>query len=198
MLGAKGTTIQLTNCCKTYISGEEYLRRCKSVTLSNWRRILGNNTKAIRLINKLCPNGKICRIRLWNTNKFQKKHFTYGYTKHRRREQAVIIQSQLSWKLRKLGKNHTTTMRNIANAFPSVNHESLGEMLDSSVEPRTASFLKSRHEHSYMILQTNAGDATILKPKWGGLQGDAAMAQEFSATYDALMENWLRKKKKKG
>ena len=84
-------------------------------------------------------------------------------------------------------------MRDIANAFPSINHKSLGEMLDKLVQPRTASFLKSRHENSYMIIQTNAGDATILKPRSGGLQGDAAMAQEFSATYDSMLDKWLKK-----
>lgn len=71
-------------------------------------------------------------------------------------------------------------------------------MLDNSVEPRTASFLKSRHANSYMIIQTNAGDAIILKPTSGGIRGDAAMAQEFSAAYDPLLENWLEKKDEEG
>ena len=85
-------------------------------------------------------------------------------------------------------------MRDIACAFPSVNHKSLGEMLDKSAEPRTAVFLKSRRENSFMVIQTNAGDATILRLKCGGLQGDAAMAQEFSATYEPLLENWVARK----
>ena len=85
-------------------------------------------------------------------------------------------------------------MRDIANVFPSVNHTRLGEMLDKSVEPRTAGFLTSRHANCYMIIQTYARDATILRPKCGGLQGDAAVAQEFTAKYDPLLVNWLSTK----
>ena len=87
-------------------------------------------------------------------------------------------------------------MRDIANAFPSVNHDGLGEMLDEGVGPRASVFLKSRHENSYMVIQTSAGDATILRPRCRGLQGDAAMAQEFSTMYDLLLENLLGKQKK--
>ena len=53
-------------------------------------------TKAIRLINKLCPLGKVFHKHLWNKCKTKKRHFAYGYTKGRRREQAILIQSQTS------------------------------------------------------------------------------------------------------
>ena len=76
-------------------------------------------TKAIRLINKLCPLGKVFHKHLWNHCKTRKRHFAYGYTKGRRREQAILTQSQLSWKLRALGINHTKSMKDIANAFPT-------------------------------------------------------------------------------
>ena len=49
-----------------------------------------------------------------------------------------------------------------------------------------------------MIIQQKSGEATVVKPGCGGLQGDAAMAQEFSATYDPAIEKWLKVKEGRG
>ena len=122
----------------------------------------------MRLINKLCPLGKVFHKHLWNQCKTKKRHFAYGYTKGRRREQAILIQSQTSCKLRNLGINHTKSMRDIANAFPSIAHNSLNDMLDKVTDPRSARFLQHRHRHSYMVIQQNSGECTIIKPGCGG------------------------------
>ena len=89
--------------------------------------------KAVRLINIMCPLGKVFFKRIWETQDRQTYDFSYGYTKNRRREQAILVKHVVSWKLRKKFKeqgnrkckdyNHTTTYRDVANAFPSPKHE---------------------------------------------------------------------------
>ena len=115
-----------------------------NMQISETFKIDNNNgkkgTKAMCLINKLCPLGRVFNKHLWNHCKTQKRHFAYGYTKGRRREQAILIQSQTSWKLRNLGINHTKSMRDIANAFPSIAHKSLNDMLDKVTDQRSAKF----------------------------------------------------------
>ena len=49
-----------------------------------------------------------------------------------------------------------------------------------------------------MIIQQNPGDVTMIKPGCGGLQGDSAMAQQFSATYDPVLEAWIKIKEEQG
>ena len=61
--------------------------------------------------------------------------------------------------------------------FPSIAHTSLNDMLEEVAEPRSATFLQHRHRQSYMIIQQNSGEVTMIKPGCGGLQGDTPMAQ---------------------
>jgi hypothetical protein len=49
-----------------------------------------------------------------------------------------------------------------------------------------------------MVIQQNSGEVTIIKPGCGGLQGDSAMAQKFSATYDPVLEAWINEKDEEG
>ncbi len=79
----------------------------------------GNNKqrcKAVRVINKLCPAGK--------------QDFSFGFTKGSRREQAIFIANTTTWKLRKQGLSYTQSMHDVANAFPSMSHNTLDGMLE--------------------------------------------------------------------
>ena len=58
------------------------------------------STKAIRLINMMCPMGKVFFKRIWNEKKRKLYHCSYGYTKNRRREQALLVQKAVGWKLK--------------------------------------------------------------------------------------------------
>ena len=94
---------------------------------------------SIRLINLLCPMGKVFFTALWAAVHKPTYDFAYGFKKNRRREQAIMIQNCLRWRLRDLQKqqpmgqkakfNHTSTLRDIANAFPSLGHGALEHML---------------------------------------------------------------------
>ena len=97
---------------------------------------------SIRLINLLCPMGKAFFKSLWIKLDRPLYPFAYGFRRNRRREQAILIQNCVRWRLRDLRNqqpdsrkifNHTSTLRDIANAFPSMGHEALNYMLDDPV-----------------------------------------------------------------
>ena len=87
------------------------------------------DTKAVRLINMLCPLGKAFFKIIWDEAECTKYDFAYGFYDGRRREQAILVQYVTTWKLRtatrnsgnnsKSDFNHITTLRDVANAFPS-------------------------------------------------------------------------------
>ncbi len=56
--------------------------------------------KSARLINTTCPLGKVFFKVLWMQVERRKYYFSYVYTKHRRREQALLVQNVVAWKLR--------------------------------------------------------------------------------------------------
>ena len=49
-----------------------------------------------------------------------------------------------------------------------------------------------------MIIRNGREEGTVLKPGCGGMQGDASMAEMFSAMYDPIVEDWIEEKKTQG
>ena len=161
---------------------------------------------SIRLINLLCPMGKIFFKTLWGSLTRPKYPFAYGFYQHRRREQAILIQNCTRWKLRNLQDkqtdgnkanfNHTSTLRDIANAIPSMGHEALAHMLqdlgDNGPLTRT---LRHRYQDAVMIIRDSQGAGIVIRPGCGGLQGDSTMPEMFSATYDPHVHNWIQNRK---
>jgi hypothetical protein len=93
----------------------------------------GNNKsrcKAVRVINKLCPAGKTFTKLIWSRSRTEKKDYAFGFTKGRRREQAILIANTVKWRLKQLGVNYAQSMHDVANAFPSMGHKTLDEMLE--------------------------------------------------------------------
>ena len=116
-----------------------------------------------------------------------------------------MIQNCTRWRLRDLQNqhppkkkhlfNHTSTLRDIANAFPSMGHEALGHMLNNLGQdgPLTR-MLRHRYQHAMMIIRDPQGASIVIHPHCGGLQGDATMPEMFSATYDPHVDSWIKKR----
>jgi hypothetical protein len=51
-----------------------------------------SGTKAVRLINLLCPMGNLLFRKIWSQTKGNKYPFAYGFYEGRRREQAILVQ----------------------------------------------------------------------------------------------------------
>merc|ERR1712217_37077 len=86
--------------------------------------------KAIRLINLLAPEGKAFFALVWRVSLESSNDFSYGFRKGKRREQAILIQNATGWKLRCLGMGHFVGLHDVANAFPSMDHQTLDDTMD--------------------------------------------------------------------
>jgi hypothetical protein len=146
----------------------------------------------LRLINTLCPVGKAFYRIHWARCRRRKKDFAYGFYERRRREQAILVHNCTAWKLRRLARvnpgrakrySYARILRDVSNAFPSVEHGSLNRAVEE-VAPtqKEARILKHRHERSEMVIRTKSGEGVVLKPGTGGLQGDVFMPPLFGET----------------
>ena len=142
----------------------------------------------ILLINLLSPDGKVFYRRLWRRARPIRLPWAYGFYSGRRREQAIVVQSTTGWRLRQLSVGHTVTLHDVANAFPSPSHDCIDSMVDSCAWESDRPFLKHRYGNTCMVVTSRCGDGVTVRPRTGGLQGDAAMAPMFSTAYDQHAE----------
>ena len=146
----------------------------------------------VRLINVLDPGGKIFFKYLWGDARPPRYAYTYGFRKGRRREQAILILHCIRWKLRQMGLSHTTTLHDVANAFPSPEHSDLHAMVDVCAREGDEELLKARCSDTVMVIGGHGGQEIAVRPGCGGLQGDTSMPPMFSATYDPGIDVWIR------
>ena len=146
----------------------------------------------VRLINVLDPGGKVFFKYLWGDAKPPQYAYTYGFRKGRRREQAILILHCVRWKLRQMGLSHTTTLHDVANAFPSPEHEDLHAMVDTCAREGDEGLLKVRCSDTVVVIGGHGGQEIAVKPGCGGMQGDTSMPPMFSATYDPGIDIWVR------
>jgi hypothetical protein len=133
---------------------------------------------------------------LWNRRNTKKKDVAFGFTEGRRREQAILIANTTKWRLRTLGISHTQSMHDGANAFPSMGHPTLKDMIDTTCKIEDGPFIEARHKHSIVCIPTPQGERIYLEPAQGGLQGDAAMASEFGQAYEESLDGWAKNHKR--
>ena len=105
-----------------------------------------------------------------------------------------MVLHTVRWKLRTLGIGHTSTLHDVANAFPSPTHAALDEMVDACAGEGDAALLKLRYGATWMIVRGHAGTEVAIRPGCGGLQGDSCMAPMFSARYDRGIEEWIARR----
>lgn len=146
--------------------------------------------KAIRLINLLAPEGKAFFSLVWRVSPERRSTLSYGFLKRKRREQAILIQNTIGWKLRKLGMGHYVGLHDVANAFPSMGHQTLDQTMDQHAKDGEAGLLKFRYKHTMVSIHCKDGSCANVVPTTGGLQGDSVMANMFREGYDEKMDQW--------
>ena len=98
-------------------------------------------------------------------------------SKQKRREQAILVQNEVTWKLREAQKmaikegtheegktyNHTRTLRDVANAFPSPGHKQLTEAIVKKMgRGISARILVHRVREAEVSISERSGKAIIL------------------------------------
>ena len=124
-------------------------------------------TAGTRLIMMLDPMEKAYYWLMHAHTRDSPHYFGYGFYRHRRREQAILVHNAVAGRLRKaaagapLARRHMysfiTTLRDISNAFPSTSHASLNASIAKSMDPWTALQLRGRHEQLHVRITTLAG-----------------------------------------
>ena len=136
-----------------------------SKTLGTWELAEGaqldkhngkDGTLGIRVIMMMDPMGKAYYWLIHRKTNDRRTHFGYGFYDHRRREQAILVHHAVLRRfLRAASAAHrdlkplysiVTTLRDIANAFPSISHESMNETLKNTTDDWNRCQLKARHE----------------------------------------------------
>ena len=81
-------------------------------------------------------------------------------------------------------------LHNMANAFPSMGHDTLDTAMDTHAKHGEAGLLKFRYKHTLMEIPCRDGTTAYVHPHCGGLQGDSVMAPMFREAYDEKLEHW--------
>ena len=149
----------------------------------------------------LDPMGKAYYWLIHEHTKELKRDFGYGFYQHRRREQAILVNHAVTGRLVqaardavRAGKNDFSfviTLRDISNAFPSLSHDCMRQVLEAHNDEWTAAQLRARHEQLEFRITTKQGESIILKNGCGGAQGDKVMPVQFRRVYEGLLEEWV-------
>ena len=194
---------KVTNLCQEVYEQERIPERWQgSHAVQLDKRNGKKGCKAVRLINVMCPMGKVFFSTVWGQNTQSRADCSYAFRKGYRREAAILVQNVTAWKLRKcraIDKKNakmygfTNTLRDVANAFPSPSHDSLGEMIDAgAATAKDARILKHRFTSSRMCVMSKRGRGVVVRPGTGGLQGDVCMPEQFAIFYDKHVEEWIQ------
>ena len=144
-----------------------------------------------RLIHKLDPIGKSFFHMLWTRQGDVARHYACGFLRHRRREQAILQQRCLNWKLQKTGQSRVSVLYDVKNAFPSPSHASLDLAVCSNCRPADANLLCLRHRAAFILVRDPfKPEFTVVQIGCGNLQGDRVAPSQFLAVYHPALDEW--------
>ena len=148
--------------------------------------------KAIRLINLLDPIGKAFYTLIWRLSPEAPCDFSYGFQPGKRREQAILIQNTVGWKLRQLKRRHFIAFHDVSNAFPSPTYAALDQTMDRHAKHGESNFLKCRYKQTQVTIECRNGSTVTVAPGTGSLQGDSTAANQFRETFDNMMAQYCK------
>eukprot|EP00959_Pyramimonas_sp_CCMP1952_P233903 4887729-Pyramimonas_sp.AAC.1 len=113
----------------------------------------------------------------------------HGFVRGRRRENAVLIALNTSWRLRSVGRTHALCLKDMSNAFSSSTYEAMSDSVDLHVTEHDRALCRQRFEHSVVGLPSCDGEVTV-KPFQGGTMGDPYIVSMFLATFSRPVTLW--------
>ena len=137
--------------------------------------------QGVRLINTLCPMGKVFFGQVQEHTCEQAYDFAYGYYKNRRREQALLVDQAVAWRLGEMARqvsqqercawSFVRCLRDGRNAFPSVGHVAMLASLAEQADPWVQAALCTRHEKMQVEVRNQQGQGVVVRPGSGGGAG---------------------------
>ena len=146
--------------------------------------------KALRTINSLDCIGKCFYKYIWRRGTHHSaRYYAYGYAKGRSRIEAMVVQHVVSERLRTAGFSFVTSFHEIANAFPSMQHNHIQTATDAVVKDADRNLLRQRIGETAMVVEASDG-RVVVSPKCGTLQGDSIAGDVFTEGYHSILDAW--------
>ena len=116
----------------------------------------------------------------------------YGFVRAKRREEALLVQMCMTYKLNEMGKSHVRCLYDATNAFASTFHESLAQHADAGLGEQEAELMNNRRVNAQVWLDTPTGEL-IAVPGRGALMGDSRAPVDFRKAYRPGLAKWREK-----
>ena len=183
-----------------------YVRRCLWATFAKTREsqcvpLRWNHGKAAFL-----PPGKKQRVigmfdgvskqyfkNLWekSPDKSEPLPIEFGYRRGVSREEPILIQLCLSWRLAKLGINTINGFYDMTNAFFCTSHDDLEMAAHRELPHRDSNIMIDRIRNS--ILRIEVGDEQVdVRVKQGMPPGQEKAAELFACCFRRNVDDWIR------
>ena len=114
----------------------------------------------------------------------------HGFFRGRRKEGALMIQLNASWRLKRLGWSHILSNKDMTNAFASSNWQALREANKTLLEEEDQIIGAQRFEEATVDLETADGKGVSLKAKVSGLIGDPWAVYSFCQAFHRPVSRW--------
>ena len=127
---------------------------------------------------------------VWKRSRRQSgRPYASGYAQGRSRIEAILQQHFVAEPLRVAGFSFISCFHDIANAFPSMDHGRLREVLRQAAHPDDFPLLVQRVQRSCMLVDGCDRRAAVM-PGSGTLQGDAIAGDLFLEAYHPVVDAW--------
>jgi hypothetical protein len=127
-----------------------------------------------------------------------------GCIPHRRRENSILQQEVVRWRLHHKRIMYVASSHDVANAFPSVSHCKLDDEMDRRTTKVERQWLKQRYRWATMTMKTDMYEDPFVisdmdEPQSqiqmaigsGSLQGDSIATEQFGCVYQPTVQKWI-------
>eukprot|EP00972_Heterocapsa_arctica_P031352 4617673-Heterocapsa_arctica.AAC.1 len=97
---------------------------------------------------------------------------TYGYVPGQRHESAILLMKLAMWRLTSYGLAWMGCWYDMSNAFTSVHHSYLDNVVHTYCHAHDAQLLSLRHRYAMVFIRGQDNDLICVRPTSGDLQGD--------------------------
>ena len=171
-----------------------YNRTPSQWQLSQTHKLSKRNGKegchALRTINSLDCIGKCFYKHVWRCSRRRSdRPYASGYAQGRSRIEAILQQHVVAERHRMAGFSFISCFHDIANAFPSMAHSCLRNVLQGAALPANADLLLQRVQETCMVVE-GCDRSAVVVPGSGTLQGDTIAGDLFLEGYRPVIDKW--------
>lgn len=155
-----------------------------------WKKNEKIGTLAFRVLHLLDPFSKGWFKVLWSRHGFTPAPTNFGTWPGRRREEAVMLNRVLQYRLLQAGISCFAALWDQSNAFNSIKWEALETAPMKRLGQSDKYFLQLRNRRSLCLQTDNHNTALVYLVGTGTRQGDTPATQEFSSAFQRVTQQF--------